>query len=126
MAELNIVREHSLGLAKARKVAFQWAEQAEREFDMQCTYAEGKHGDEVGFVRAGVNGNLMVTKDRFELRAQLGFLLGAFKGKIEAEIVKNLDTLLTLPSTRNASHHAAHGAEQKLSQPVGQTLVRKR
>jgi len=126
MAELNIVREHSLGMAKARKVAFKWAEQAEQEFDMQCTYAEGKHADEVDFVRPGVNGNLMVTKDRFELRAQLGFLLGAFKGRIEAEIVKNLDALLTLPSTHNTTHHAAHGTEQKLSQPVGQTLARKR
>jgi putative polyhydroxyalkanoate system protein len=97
MAELNIVREHALGLAKARKLAFKWAEQVEQEFDMQCTYSEGRHTDEVDFVRAGVNGNLIVTKDRFELRAQLGFLLGAFKGRIESEIVKNLDALLAAP-----------------------------
>ena len=32
--------------------------------------------------------------DHFELDAQLGFLLGAFKDRIEAEIVKNLDALL--------------------------------
>lgn len=107
MAEMNIVREHTLGLAKARKVAFKWAEQAEQEFDMQCTYAEGKYADEVDFVRAGVNGNLTVTKDRFELRAQLGFLLGAFKGKIEAEIVKNLDTLLAAPTVHKASSEPA-------------------
>lgn len=97
MAELNIVREHKLGLAKARKIAFKWAEQVEEEFAMQCNYTEGKHHDEVDFVRAGVNGNLRVTKDHFELRAQLGFLLGAFKGTIEAEIVKNLDALLAVP-----------------------------
>jgi hypothetical protein len=30
----------------------------------------------------------------FELHARLGFLLGAFKDRIEAEIVKNLDALL--------------------------------
>ncbi len=101
MAELNIIREHMLGLAKARQVAFKWAEQAEQEFDMQCTYTEGRHADEVDFVRAGVSGNLTVTKDRFELRAQLGFLLGAFKGKIEAEIVKNLDALLAAPTVHN-------------------------
>ena len=94
MAELNIVREHTLGLAKARKVAFKWAEQAEEEFAMQCNYLEGKHADEVDFARSGVKGHLTVTKDRFELSAQLGFLLGAFKGTIEAEIVKNLDALL--------------------------------
>ena len=37
---------------------------------------------------------MVVTGDHFDLDAKLGFLLGAFKGKIEAEIVKNLDNLL--------------------------------
>jgi putative polyhydroxyalkanoate system protein len=99
MADLHIVRDHTLGLAKARKIAFKWAEQAENDFDMQCSYAEGKLEDEVDFVRTGVKGRLLVTKDRFELQAHLGFLLGAFKGSIEAEIVKNLDALLATPST---------------------------
>lgn len=117
MAELNIVREHTLGLTKARQVAFKWAEQAEQEFDMQCTYTEGRHVDEVDFVRAGVSGNLTVTKDRFELRAQLGFLLGAFKGKIEAEIVKNLDTLLAAPSVRKKP--SAPVAQQRLVKKTG-------
>ncbi len=103
MAELNIVREHKLGLAKARKVAFKWAEQAEDEFSMACTYTEGKHQDEVDFVRSGVKGCLRVTKDHFELHAQLGFLLGAFKGTIEAEIVKNLDALLVAPAPAKAA-----------------------
>ena len=35
-----------------------------------------------------------MSKDVFELDAKLGFLLGAFKDRIEGEIVKNLDTLL--------------------------------
>jgi hypothetical protein len=60
---------------------------------MTCTYAESKSGDEVVFSRSGVKGHLLVQKDGFELRAQLGFLLGAFKHTIEAEIVKNLDAL---------------------------------
>lgn len=94
MADLHIVRDHTLGLAKARKLAFKWAEQVETDFDMQCSYSEGKLEDEVDFVRTGVKGRLLVTKDRFDLQAHLGFLLGAFKGSIEAEIVKNLDALL--------------------------------
>jgi molybdate transport repressor ModE-like protein len=61
---------------------------------MECTYEEGKTSDLVSFTRSGVNGELRVTKDRFELHARLGFLLGAFKDRIEAEIVKNLDALL--------------------------------
>jgi putative polyhydroxyalkanoate system protein len=94
VANLHILREHSLGLTEARKIAFQWAEQVETEFQMACTYEEGDTLDEVGFTRSGVSGKLEVTKDKFELNATLGFLLGAFKGRIEAEIVKNLDSLL--------------------------------
>ncbi|WP_309678657.1 polyhydroxyalkanoic acid system family protein [Polaromonas sp.] len=94
MADIHIERKHSLGLAKARKVAFQWAEQVEEEFDMECIYAEGSEADEVSFKRSGVAGTLVVTPNSFDLRAKLGFLLGVFKEKIEGEIVKNLDTLL--------------------------------
>ncbi len=94
MAQIHIHREHQLGLAGARKVAWQWAEQAEADFDMACTYEEGDDGDEVQFSRSGVSGTLKVSGDHFELEAQLGFLLGAFKDRIEGEIVKNLDALL--------------------------------
>jgi putative polyhydroxyalkanoate system protein len=88
------VRQHTLGLAKARKIAFQWAEQVEKDFGMACSYEEGHAADLVRFTRSGVNGELHVTKDRFALDARLGFLLGAFKDRIEAEIVNMLDTLL--------------------------------
>ncbi len=94
MPDIHIEREHHLGLAQARKLAFKWAETAEDKLDMACTYEEGKTSDLVSFTRSGVNGELRVTKDRFELHARLGFLLGAFKGRIEEEIVKNLDELL--------------------------------
>jgi putative polyhydroxyalkanoate system protein len=94
VADLHILRKHALGLPAARKIAMQWAEQVESEFDMECTYEESKTSDVVTFVRSGVTGTLQVSKDRFELNAKLGFLLGAFKHRIEAEIVKNLDTLL--------------------------------
>lgn len=94
MAQLHILRKHALGLAEARKIAFKWAEQVESEFDMRCTYEEGAAQDEVCFTRSGVSGTLHVTKDKFELDAKLGFLLGAFKDRIEGEIVKNLDVLL--------------------------------
>ena len=102
MADLHIVREHTLGLAKARKIAFKWAAQAETEFGMACRYTEGEAVDEVSFARSGVKGTLDVDATRFELRAHLGFLLGAFKQRIEDEIVKNLDTLLAAPVKKRA------------------------
>ncbi|MBC7610327.1 MAG: polyhydroxyalkanoic acid system family protein [Polaromonas sp.] len=94
MADIHIERQHGMSMAQARKAAFKWAEQAEEKFDMECTYEEGATLDEVSFKRSGVNGTLTVTKDTFELQAKLGFLLGAFKEKIESEIVKNLDALI--------------------------------
>ncbi len=96
MADLHILREHALGLHAARKLAFTWAEHVEKEFGMVCTYEEGKLEDEVCFTRAGVDGTLTVTRDHFELKAKLGFLVGAFKGRIESEIVRNLDELLAV------------------------------
>jgi putative polyhydroxyalkanoate system protein len=102
LADLHITREHTLGLAEARKLAFKWAETAEERFDMECTYEEGKSGDLVTFARAGVDGTLKVTKDKFVLDARLGFLIGAFKERIESEIVKNLDELLAQESPGKA------------------------
>ena len=104
MASLHIRREHALGLPAARKIAFKWAEQVEQEFDMECEYEEGKSGDTVRFTRSGVKGTLEVGPDVFELNATLGLLLGAFKGKIEAEVVKALDQLLAAkPAAKKAA-----------------------
>ena len=94
MPDIRIRRDHTLGLAKARKVAWAWAEQAEAKFSMECTVIEGKISDTVEFTRAGVNGKLTVAGDHFDLDAKLGFLLGAFSKKIESEIGKTLDDLL--------------------------------
>ena len=88
-------------------------QQVESEFDMKCGIEEGKTADEVTFTRSGVNGTLHVTADKFELRAKLGFLLGAFKGRIEAEIVKNLDDLLAPKAGKAAAKPAAKPAAKK-------------
>lgn len=94
MPDIKIRREHSLGLAQARKVAWQWAEEVEKQFDMECTVVEGKTSDTVQFTRTGVNGRLVVAADHFDLDAKLGFLLGAFAKTIEGEILKSLDAQL--------------------------------
>ncbi|MEO7940322.1 MAG: polyhydroxyalkanoic acid system family protein [Burkholderiaceae bacterium] len=98
MADLHIVRKHALGLAAARKIAFKWAEQVENDLGMSCTYEEGRSADTVGFSRSGVQGQLQVTKDCFELDAKLGFLIGAFKTRIEAEIIQMLNQLVPEPA----------------------------
>ena len=94
MANIHIHRAHTLGLPQARKIAFRWAEEVEKNFDMECTVNEGKTTDTVEFSRAGVTGTLLVAADHFDLNAKLGFLMGAFSTKIKGEIEKNLDGLL--------------------------------
>jgi putative polyhydroxyalkanoate system protein len=103
VADIYILRNHRLGMVEARKVAYRWAEQAEKGLQMECTYEEGAAHDEVCFSRAGASGTLEVTHNKFELNAKLGFLLGAFKGRIESEIVKNLDELLAAPHAAKSS-----------------------
>jgi putative polyhydroxyalkanoate system protein len=113
LADIHIVREHGLGLEHARKLAFRWAEVAEKKLDMECSYLEGKTHDVVSFKRAGAHGELKVTRDRFELNARLGLLLGVFKHKIETEIVSNLDQLLAHEDPLHAFEHRLAKHEEK-------------
>jgi putative polyhydroxyalkanoate system protein len=94
MPDIRIHRSHKLGLAKARKIAWQWAEDVEQKFGMECTVIEGDGSDTVEFTRPGVDGRLIVAADHFDLDAKLGLLLGVFSKTIEDEIEKNLDALL--------------------------------
>jgi putative polyhydroxyalkanoate system protein len=105
--DIRIHRDHALGLPKARKIAWAWAEEVERKFDMECTVIEGETSDTVEFRRSGCNGRLIVAADHFDLDAKLGFLLGAFSQTIQAEIEKNLDALLAASAKKPAAKAAA-------------------
>ena len=112
MPDIHIRRQHALGLPAARKLAFRWAELAEERFDMECTYEEGKTADLVSFTRSGVNGELKVTRDLFELDARLGFLLGAFKEWIET--AHSAGPVLQLAEAWNAAVVAAAAADPNM------------
>lgn len=94
MADLYVHRPHPFTLAQARAIAASWAEQAQRDHGLTCTRTTDEHGDRLTFRRAGVEGELCVGAQAFEMRAKLGFLLGAFKPRIEAEVARQLDALL--------------------------------
>lgn len=111
MSEIHVHREHRLGLARARKCAWRWAELAEQKFGMECTVSESETSDVVEFTRAGVDGRLVVAADSFELTARLGFLVAVFRDRIVAEIEDNLDEVLA-----EAERDAASGAKKRKSQ----------
>lgn len=94
MADIDIHRTHQLGLAKAREVAAEWAQEASERFDMVCENTQGRSSDTLHFERSGVKGQLIVAADHFNLQAKLGFLLGAFAGTIQEQIEEQLDGLL--------------------------------
>jgi len=113
MPDIRIHRKHKLGLVKAREVAWQWAEEVEKKFDMECTVIEGETSDTVEFARMGVKGQLIVAADHFDLDAKLGFLLGAFSKTIESEIERNLDELLAASKGKAAAKKATKATKAK-------------
>ena len=94
MPEVFICQTHALGLPKAREIAQVWIAQAQADWGMACESKPGRLEDEIVFGRTGAKGSLLVRADSFELRAQLGFLLGSFQKQIEAQIRSNLQALL--------------------------------
>jgi putative polyhydroxyalkanoate system protein len=103
VADLYIQRTHAHGLKKIRKIAFAWAELAEKEFGLSCVYQEGAEEDEVFFTRTGVKGRLLATHDSLEVTVELGILFRSFKSSMEAEIVKNLDLVLKAKAPKKRS-----------------------
>lgn len=94
MSDIHIERNHALGIDRAREVARQWTDQAERDYGMECLYAEGDESDVAKFSRPGMEGRVEVTADRFTLHMTLGFLMDTFRGAIEDKVTRNLDELL--------------------------------
>ncbi len=90
MAKIHIQHSHQLGLKKARKIALDWAESAEKKLSMECTYEEGDTYDCVHFKRQGATGTMFVRSNEFEIEVKLGLLLSAFKERIEDEIKQTL------------------------------------
>ena len=117
MADIHIHRSHDLGLAKARKMAWKWAETVEAKFDMECTVIEGDDHDVVEFRRAGVDGRLRVEARAFDLTARLGLLLGAFSGRIASEIQAQLDAL-SPPSSSTGSKEGAPAGSAARRRPA--------
>jgi putative polyhydroxyalkanoate system protein len=99
MPDIHIHRAHGLGLARARKTASSWVQDAGKRFGLACTVIEGEEKDVVEFERSGVKGRLLVTGDAFDLQARLGLLVGAFKERIAREIEDNFDSLLAKAPT---------------------------
>jgi putative polyhydroxyalkanoate system protein len=82
MASIDIQHPHSKTPAQARKAIESVAKKLAERFDMEY----GWDGDTLNFNRSGVDGKIALLADKLRVTANLGFLLSAMKGPIEAEI----------------------------------------
>jgi putative polyhydroxyalkanoate system protein len=87
MSTIELKRDHVLGLRKAKVAAERVAAEMERDFGMTSQW----EGNVLRFTRTGVSGELVVGKSHVELHAKLGFLLAAFKHRIEEQVHRNFD-----------------------------------
>jgi putative polyhydroxyalkanoate system protein len=89
MADIDIRREHGLGLEGAHAAAERMAEHLGRKFDLRGSW----DGNTLRFERPGVTGFLAITAKDLHLSVSLGFLLRALRGSLERAIHEELDKL---------------------------------
>ena len=90
MADIEIVKRHSLPMAAARSLVQKAADDLAKEFDLESEWA----GDTLNFSRSGVQGQMHVTASEIRLEVTLGFLMKMFKGRFVDTIERRFDTLL--------------------------------
>ena len=94
MPLIHIDHPHGLVLSEALALAQDWAQAAQRDWAMAVQSAPDPQSTDGAMVwqfrRSGADGCLRVTPDRFVMDLQLGFLLGTFKDRIEAQLRQNL------------------------------------
>ncbi len=89
MADIDLRRDHDLGLPAARKAAETMAEDLGRKFNLVGRWT----GNTLHFERPGVAGTLALTDHHLHLTVTLGFLLKALRGPIERAVHEELDAL---------------------------------
>lgn len=87
MPGIDIRHKHAMPLPKARKAVEEVAKKLAQRFDVEYAW----DGDTLNFNRSGVDGKIALEPKQLHVTAQLGFLLSALKGPIEAEIRRVLD-----------------------------------
>ncbi|HSN20678.1 MAG TPA: polyhydroxyalkanoic acid system family protein [Usitatibacter sp.] len=99
MADIELHRQHGMGLPAARRAAEQMAADLGRKFDVRASW----QGDTLRFERPGVSGHVVLTERDLQLSISLGFLLKAMKSSIEKLIHQELDSLFEeVPGPRAA------------------------
>jgi putative polyhydroxyalkanoate system protein len=106
MADIELKRNHDLGLKGARVAADKMADKLGEKFDLTGDWK----GNTLHFSRPGVNGQLTISDHDMNLQVTLGFMLKMMKGPIEKAVHEQLDKVLAQPVTKPAAKPAAKSA----------------
>lgn len=109
MSDIKYVRQHSLSMKDAKKVAQKTADDLADEYNLVSEW----EGDTLHFHRSGVEGHMHVTAREIDLSVKLGFLLRPFKAKFEQHIERHLDELLAAAKPVKVAAKAAKGAGKR-------------
>jgi putative polyhydroxyalkanoate system protein len=90
MPDIELVKPHSLTIAKAKALAQETADELAAEYGLSYEW----QGNTLHFHRSGVDGQMNVTDSGIQLRLTLGFLLKPFKARFIHHIERNFDRLL--------------------------------
>jgi len=90
MADIRMIKYHSLPMTTARELVQKAADDLAEEYDLSSQWA----GNTLRFRRSGVQGEMRVNESEIDLEVTLGFLLKAFKSKFVEHIEHSFDTLL--------------------------------
>jgi len=82
VSEIVVRRLHGLRLARAKRLAETIAKQLRDQYGGSYAWK----GNTLRFERTGASGYVAVTRDRFEVRVELGWLLRPLRASIEREI----------------------------------------
>ena len=90
MSDIELVKPHSLPIAKAKTLAQKEVDALAGEYDLSSEW----HGNTLHFHRSGIDGQMHVTDSEVRLHVTLGLLLRPFKGRLIDHIERAFDRLL--------------------------------
>lgn len=87
MPSIEIRREHDKSISEAREAVERVARKIAERFDVDYNWDRNT----LHFRRSGVDGHIALSKGLVHVTVNLGFLLMALRGPVEAEIHKAID-----------------------------------
>lgn len=91
MSVITVNRQHSLEFEEVKAIAEEVVVNLAEEFGVKYHW----ENETLKFKGAGAKGKMMLSTTSVDLKMELSFLLTPFKSKIENNITRRLDELLT-------------------------------